>query len=199
MLPALFFTSGFAALLYQTVWQRSLFLLYGVNVESVAIVVTAFMLGLGVGSLAGGALSREPSRPTALMFSLLELGLGLFGAASLTLFHAVGKATLAATPLVVAVVTFLLLLVPTVLMGATLPLLLAHFARRTRNVGASVAVLYFVNTLGSALAALVAVSWLFGQLGLSRTVGLAVVLNLIAATGAAAVHLRDRPLRLALP
>ena len=41
----LFFFSGFPALLYQIVWQRALFTLYGVNIESVTIVVSAFMLG----------------------------------------------------------------------------------------------------------------------------------------------------------
>jgi len=50
----LFFLSGFPALLYQIVWQRALFTLYGVNIESVTMIVTVFMLGLGLGSLAGG-------------------------------------------------------------------------------------------------------------------------------------------------
>ena len=48
----LFFFSGFPALLYQIVWQRALFTLYGVNIESVTIIVSVFMLGLGLGSLA---------------------------------------------------------------------------------------------------------------------------------------------------
>ena len=52
-LYALFFLSGFPALLYQVVWQRALFTIYGVNIESVTMVVSAFMLGLGLGSLAG--------------------------------------------------------------------------------------------------------------------------------------------------
>src|SRR5438552_269739 len=47
----LFFFSGFPALIYQIVWQRSLFVIYGINIESVTIVVSAFMLGLGLGSL----------------------------------------------------------------------------------------------------------------------------------------------------
>ena len=55
----LFFLSGFPALLYQIVWQRALFTLYGVNVESVTMIVTVFMLGLGLGSLAGGWLSAR--------------------------------------------------------------------------------------------------------------------------------------------
>ncbi|MGA3102094.1 MAG: hypothetical protein ABSD61_09560, partial [Terracidiphilus sp.] len=53
----LFFVSGFPALMYQIVWQRALFTIYGVNIESVTIIVTVFMLGLGLGSLAGGRLS----------------------------------------------------------------------------------------------------------------------------------------------
>jgi predicted exporter len=54
----IFFASGFPALVYQLVWQRALFAIYGINVESVTVVVTAFMLGLGLGSLAGGVISR---------------------------------------------------------------------------------------------------------------------------------------------
>src|SRR2546427_2232945 len=53
-LCVLFFLSGFPALLYQVVWQRALFTIYGVNIESVTVVVSAFMLGLGLGSLVGG-------------------------------------------------------------------------------------------------------------------------------------------------
>src|SRR5713226_6299298 len=56
-LALLFFCSGMPALVYQIVWQRALFAIYGVNAQSVAVVVTAFMLGLGLGSLVGGRLS----------------------------------------------------------------------------------------------------------------------------------------------
>src|SRR5947209_13701883 len=57
LVAALFFCSGFPALIYQIVWQRALFAIYGVNVQSVAVVVSAFMLGLGIGRLVGGRLS----------------------------------------------------------------------------------------------------------------------------------------------
>ncbi|MBC7018265.1 spermidine synthase, partial [Salmonella enterica subsp. enterica serovar Enteritidis] len=112
--------------LYQIVWQRALYAIYGINIESVTMVVTAFMLGLGVGSVAGGAVSKDPKRPVLLMFSLVELGIGLFGAVSLSVFHAVGEATLGMSAVATFVVTFLLVLVPTLLMGSTLPLLVAH-------------------------------------------------------------------------
>ncbi len=63
VLRVLFFCSGFPALIYQLTWQRALVLIFGVNIESVTIVVTAFMLGLGLGSLAGGALSKRRGIP----------------------------------------------------------------------------------------------------------------------------------------
>src|SRR5882762_9654802 len=62
LLSALFLFSGMPALIYQVVWQRVLFSIYGVNAESVAVVVSAFMLGLGLGSIAGGRLSRDPNQ-----------------------------------------------------------------------------------------------------------------------------------------
>src|SRR5580693_10096639 len=63
LLSALFLCSGMPALIYQVVWQRVLFSIYGVNAESVAVVVSAFMLGLGLGSLLGGWASvRFPER-----------------------------------------------------------------------------------------------------------------------------------------
>ena len=51
VLYAVFLLSGLAALVYQLIWQRALFTIYGTNTESVTIVVAAFMMGLGLGSL----------------------------------------------------------------------------------------------------------------------------------------------------
>src|SRR5207247_10783225 len=58
-----FFLSGAAALIYQVVWQRVLFASFGINVEAVTVVVTAFLLGLGIGSVVGRELARSPTRP----------------------------------------------------------------------------------------------------------------------------------------
>src|SRR5271169_226581 len=73
----LFFCSGMPALIYQVVWQRALFSLYGVNAESVAVIVSAFMLGLGLGSLLGGWFSARFPRRSLLIFGLAELGVAL--------------------------------------------------------------------------------------------------------------------------
>ncbi len=172
-----FFLSGFAALLYQVVWQRALYAIYGINIESVTMVVTAFMLGLGLGSLAGGVVSKDPKRPVLLLFSMVELGIGVFGAVSLAVFHAVGEATLGMSAVATFLVTFLLVLVPTLLMGSTLPLLVAHLVRSSGNVGKSVGTLYFVNTLGSAFASAAAVLFIMGHAGQAGSVRVAAVLN----------------------
>jgi len=189
---SIFVLSGFSALLYQVVWQRSLFAIYGINVESVTVIVTAFMLGLGVGSLAGGEVSKRPERPALLLFSLVELGIGAFGLLSLPLFHWVGSLTLGLSPLQTFAVTFVLVLVPTTLMGSTLPLLVAHLVRASKNVGTAVGVLYFVNTLGSGLAAIASVFVLLGALGQAKTVYLAAAINLTVSLLAFVQHRRAR-------
>lgn len=185
---AVFLASGFAALVYQVVWQRALFALYGVNIESVTIVVTAFMLGLGLGSFAGGRVSRDPCRPVPLWFAGIELAIGAYGAASLLLLREVGAATAGASPLATFVLSFALVLLPTALMGTTLPLLVAHLVRRSGNVGQSVGALYFVNTLGSACAAAATGVWILGGFGQQGTVWLAAALN--GLVGGAVLYLR---------
>src|SRR5437879_1826747 len=89
----LFFFSGFPALIYQIVWERALFTIYGVNIESVTVVVTAFLLGLGLGSLLGGSISRIPRIPLLIIFGLVELSTAAYGIFSLKLFHSVALYT----------------------------------------------------------------------------------------------------------
>src|SRR5271165_3389170 len=197
----LFFVSGFPALIYQIVWQRALFTLYGVNIESVTVVVSVFMLGLGLGSLAGGWISKQPWIRLLTAYGAIEVLIGAFGAASLGIFHRVGLETAGASLPVTALVSFGVLLVPTVLMGSTLPLLVEHFVRRTGNVGESVGILYAVNTLGSGVACLAAAYILMRVLGESGSVRLSAGINVLvgctalllqrgAATGRASVQQR---------
>lgn len=180
VLLAVFTVSGICALLYQLIWQRALLLIYGSNIESVTMVVSAFMLGLGLGSLLGGAISKRPGVPLLFLFGCVEILIGLYGAISLQLFEAVGEATGAGSTLTTGVLCFVLVLVPTLLMGSTLPLLVAHYVNASGNVGYSVSMLYFVNTLGAGLGAFLAVFVILGALGLQMSVVLAVALNLLA-------------------
>jgi spermidine synthase len=186
----LFFISGFPALLYQIVWQRALFTIYGVNIQSVTVIVTVFMLGLGLGSLAGGRLSAAPRVNCLRAFGLAESSVGIFGLGSLALFHRVAQYTAGQSTTITGLTTFLLLLVPTLLMGSTLPLLVSYFVRRTANVGDSVGLLYAVNTFGSGVACFAAAIFLMRTLGESGTVRLAAALNL--AVGITALLLQSR-------
>src|ERR1700712_763392 len=91
MLCVLFFFSGFPALIYQLTWQRQLFRIFGVNTESVTIVVTAFMLGLGLGSLAGGWLSKYVGNRLLPLLAAIEILTAAFGVGSLDIFDQVGR------------------------------------------------------------------------------------------------------------
>ena len=186
----LFFLSGVPALIYQIVWQRSLFTIFGVNVESVTVVVSAFMLGLGVGSLLGGRISRRPGVPLLALFGLTELGIAGFGLISLPLFRWVAGFLAGAPAGQTFGVTFLLVLFPTILMGATLPMLVTQLVRVNGQVGRSVGILYFVNTLGSAVACFVAALWAMRELGMTGSVWLAAGMNAAIGLSVLALHFR---------
>lgn len=191
ILCVLFFFSGFPALIYQLVWQRALFRILGVNIESVTIVVTAFMLGLGLGSLAGGLLSRRGGLALLPLLAAIELLTGAFGLVSLGIFDGVGTLALGLPLGMTAAMTLALVLVPTLLMGATLPVLVGHLAPRSGNVGNSVGLLYYVNTLGAGAACLVCAVVLFPFLGMQGAVYVAVALNIAVAFGALLAHWRE--------
>jgi len=191
VLCVLFFFSGFPALIYQLVWQRALFRIFGVNIESVTIVVTAFMLGLGLGGLAGGWLSKRRGLPLLLLLATIEGLTGAFGLFSLSIFERVGDLVLGAPLPLTALVTLGLVLVPTLLMGATLPLLVGHLVRRSGNVGGAVGLLYHVNTLGAGAACLACAVALFPLLGMHGSVAVAVAVNALVSLGAVAAHLLE--------
>lgn len=188
----LFFLSGFPALLYQIVWQRALFTIFGVNMEAVTVVVCAFMLGLGLGSLCGGWVSRRPGVPLLAAFGGMELAVAGFGFFSLDLFRWVATYSAGASAGVAFFLTFGLVLFPTMLMGATLPLLVTHLVRASGDVGRSVGVLYFVNTLGSAVACFAAALFTMRVLGMTGSVRLAVVLNVGIGLTVLAMHIWGR-------
>jgi predicted membrane-bound spermidine synthase len=182
-LVVLFLVSGAAALIYQVCWQRLLFESVGVDIESVTIIVSTFMLGLGLGSLAGGeVVDRYPDR-TLELFALIEFATALFGICSPLLIRAVSAAVVNSSLATIVVANLALLLFPTVLMGATLPILVTHVVRLYRNLGVSVGVLYFANTLGAALGAGLTGFVALYYLGLTSTIYVAAALNV--AVGAA--------------
>jgi spermidine synthase len=192
LLCVLFFFAGFPALTYQLVWQRALFRLFGVNIESVTVVVTAFLLGLGIGALAGGWLSQWRRLPLLPLLAAIELTTGAFGLISLGLFDRVGAFTDGLPLPLMATVALALVIVPTLLMGATLPVLVAHFVRCSGNVGSAVGLLYYVNTLGAGAACLLCAVLLFPFLGMQGAVYVAAAINCAVGAGALIAHYKGR-------
>lgn len=181
-----FFCSGFAALLYQVIWQRMLVLFAGGDIHSVTIIVSAFMAGLGLGSLAGGHVAdRVAPRTTLWLFVGAELAIGVFGLLSEAVYYDVlhtRLAFLSGSPLGTGLL-FVSLLWPTFFMGAALPLLARGLMSSVAAAGSVVGALYGWNTLGAAVGA-VATTWvLLPSVGLSGALLVGAGLNAICAVG----------------
>ena len=161
-----------------------LFVSFGIDIESVTIIVSTFMLGLGVGALAGGWIAdRFPAR-LLVLFAACELGIGLFGLASAPLIRTGGELFVQSVRPLVALVNFVLLLVPTSLMGATLPILVTDAVRRHGGIGVSIGRLYFVNTLGATAGALAIATGGFRYVDLAAAIQSAAAINFcVAALG----------------
>jgi spermidine synthase len=185
--PILFLTfaaTGFSALTLQVVWQRVLSLHAGIDLMAATTVVTAFMAGLGLGSLAGGAVAdRLGAKRSLLVFALSNAAIGAFAWISLWLFYDVYRRFAAELDSAAAMFAFhfLLLVIPTTLMGLSLPLLARGAVAASREIAPLVGRLYAVNTLGAAVGAAVAGWVLLGELGFVATVRVAGGLNLAAA------------------
>jgi spermidine synthase len=158
-LALVFFFSGFASLMYQIAWQRLLTLHYGVGAISITIVVSVYMFGLGVGALAGGALA-ERVRDRLSLYFVVQLLLALFGFVSVPFLAFLGERTAGSSYVISLGCMALFLVVPTTLMGITLPLLTKIFNRVVNEFLSTVSYLYFLNTIGAACGALFA-SYLF--------------------------------------
>lgn len=180
-LAAIFFISGFSALVYQVSWQRLLFTGFGVDLTSITLIISVFMMGLGIGAFFGGRIADKFSQKIILIFCLVELCIGIFGLVSYYLILGLQSALIHASLPVLSVFTFLLLLLPTFLMGLTLPLLTGYFNQFIDNIGQSIGTLYFYNTLGAAMGASATGFILFNYLTLSQTIQIAAVSNIAIA------------------
>ena len=189
----LFFSSGLASLLLETVYRRQLSLFLGSAVTATSITLATFLGGLAWGAAVFGPRADRSRAPLSL-YGRLEVGVAIASAAALAALTFGREALLAparvAGPAAGAVVTILaaLLVLPsTFLMGGTLPALARHLASRRHEVLGSVALLYGINTLGAACGAALAGFVLFERIGIFATGALGALLA--AGAGAAAIAL----------
>ena len=187
VLFGLFFLSGAAALIYQTAWHRLLGLFAGADTIAAALVVGAFLLGLGIGSLVAGLLADRLSRRAALLaFALCEVGIAAFAVASPWLYYDViyrELLPLSASRGVIFAVVFAGLLWPTFLMGCSLPFLSKAVVSEIAGSAKLIGWLYGLNTLGAGVGAFVGGWYLIGTFGFDKAVYVGAALNLIVALG----------------
>ncbi|MBI2115904.1 MAG: fused MFS/spermidine synthase, partial [candidate division NC10 bacterium] len=184
---ACFFLSGATGLVYEVIWTRMLGLVFGHTVYAVSTVLAAFMGGLAAGSILFGRLADRSRHPVRL-YGLLEGGIGLYCLATPALFRLVEGVYLALhrrldfSPTAFSLLQFLLafgiLLIPTTLMGGTLPILSRFLVREGETLGRRVGGLYALNTFGAVAGAYAAGFHLLPVLGIQRSLWLVVTLNL---------------------
>ncbi|MCS6933337.1 MAG: fused MFS/spermidine synthase [Acetobacteraceae bacterium] len=201
MLPRLsvaFFASGFAALLCQIVWQRMLGIFAGSDTVSAALVVGAFLAGLGLGSLIGAKVADRLSAARAVIgFALCEFGVAGFALLSkpfLYDFLATGLSGTVDAPGAIFALCFAGLVLPTTLMGASLPLLARAIASGLDSVAERIGTLYGLNTLGAGLGALLGGWVIVGHVGFLGALWIAAALDAFAALLALSLVPMLRPL-----
>jgi len=185
---SIFFFSGFAALVYELLWFRQLGFIFGNTVYAATTVLTAYMGGLALGAhLFGRRIHR--SRNPIRWFAALEAGIGLYALAvpflfrlvQLTyrwLFQNVSDSQLVLTPFRFGL-SLLVLILPTMMMGATLPVLAQGLTRRDKRFASRISLLYGVNTMGAVAGLTTAGFLLIPTLGLWKTNLVGVTSNLL--------------------
>jgi len=205
---ACFVLSGFAALLYQTAWMRQFSLVFGTSEIAVATVLAAYMGGLALGARVVERYLDRVRRPV-LVYGALEFGiaLGALAVPALLVFsEGVMVAALGDQPAPPSsegwgqtafylTTAFVVLLVPTASMGATLPLLTRHAVHSEAHIVGRTGLLYAVNTLGAVGGALVAAFLLLPALGLRGTVFAGAAINVLVFAIAALLSRDASPTR----
>ena len=183
----LFFLSGFTALLYQVIWLKMLTLTFGNTVYAVSTLLGSFMAGLALGGYWFGRIADRASFPLRL-YGYLEGLIGAVAALTPLLFKWIEPVYIGIyqssnqNPYLFGLSRFVLslaiLIVPTTLMGGTLPLLARHLTASYGHLGIRIGGLYAINTLGAAAGTFVTGFYLILALGLKGTVLLGSIMNL---------------------
>ena len=204
----LFFLSGMSALIYQVAWTRQATLIFGVSIYAYSMVLAAFMGGMGLGSFGLRRLA-DHAQSSLRLYALLQIGIALYGFGSPWLLQWVSSIYAVVAPTIIATVApayvpmslggirlllaGIILLPPTVLMGATLPIMAAAIMRPSGqhssganrgsnangSVGNNVGRLYAIDTLGAALGSFTTGLFLLRILGTRETIWLAASINLL--------------------
>ncbi len=195
IISLLFFFSGIAALTYEVLWVRHLGLIFGNTVYAAATVMMTYMFGIAVGAHFAGKWAAKIKRPVRL-FGILEVATALYALCVPMIFEWIKviyrfvalniSDSLGFLTFVRVVLVLVLLLIPTAMMGATLPVLSKGFLTRVERFGSRLGILYGVNTLGAVSGVLLCGFVLIPKLGMFGANLLAVCLD--ASVGLIAIY-----------
>jgi len=199
----IFLLSGATALVYEVVWTRQLTTHFGSSLYAVSTVLSAFMGGLALGSYLLGKRADRMRRPL-MVYGFVEMAIGatalafpwlLRGTHPIidSIYSTEGDNSFLLFSLIRFVTVFILLLIPTTLMGATLPILSKAITRNLHEIGHRVGGLYALNTAGAVIGVFAAGFFLLEHLGIFKTTLAAVVVDFII--GGLSVYLGMRYFR----
>ena len=193
----IFICSGASGLIYEVIWMRQLTLIFGSTVFATSTVLTAFMAGLALGSYYFGRKIDESTQSPLRIYALLEAGIGAFClvwplilaalGAIYVLIHRHVTSEFYTLSLIRFVLTFGVLLIPSTLMGGTLPVLTRFFVKRLEQLGTNIGILYALNTFGAVIGTVAAGFFLIEALGVRWTLGVGIAINFAVAAIALAL------------
>ncbi len=200
---ALFALSGATSLVYEVLWLRELVLIFGSTQLATSTILATFMAGLALGAFVGGRWMNARALHPLAIYGWLEIGIGLYALAvprlfsGLTpIFERLWSAGASESFLVLSLAKsagiVLVLLPPTVLMGASLPVLARHVVEDPDRIGGGVGALYAVNTCGAILGVFLAGFVALPGLGMRATLGATALANLLLGSAAVALAARTR-------
>jgi len=183
----LFFLSGMCGLIYEVVWQKMLVLVFGISTYSTTIILASFMGGLVLGSYLFGKFIDKFKQPLKI-YVYLEIGIGLFALATPWLFAGLTDlfvwiqrhlhTDLVTTNIIKFILSFIVLLIPTSLMGGTMPVISKFFVHRLDKMGSRIGLIYGSNVLGAVLGCFLAGFILISAFGKQQTIYYAALMNI---------------------
>ena len=186
----LFFLSGACGLIYEVAWHKMLSLVFGNTTFATSAILASFMGGLALGSFYFGRIVDKHKKPLKL-YAYMEIGIGIFAALFPFVILGITKIYIIAyqhfhttfylISLIKFVLCFLVLLIPSFLMGGTLPVISKFLVRKYKNLGWDVGSLYGSNTMGGVMGSFLAGFFFISLLGVKETTYAAAVANIVIA------------------
>lgn len=183
----IFILSGASALIYEVIWMRQLTLVFGSTVFATSTVLTAFMAGLALGSFYFGRKIDESNMSPLKLYAILEAGIGgfciiwpLFLTLLTGLYVLIFRyitSEFYTLSIIRFVLTFGILLIPSTLMGGTLPVLTRFFVKRLEQLGTNIGILYAFNTFGAVVGTVIAGFFLIEAVGVTWALRVAIIIN----------------------